>query len=365
MIRKVLLAAAVLPLAACSATDLATTTQRLRQADQAAKVATGVAATVSPEEKQTAPDAVTLASAAPISAEAIETPLKKIRGKESIVNQKPRIAIAGYNVAAITKSRSVATSMGTLTRSGAKTSMTMLLEGVDDALLTEIADAAYADLVAQFAAEGIDVAPLSEITAADADKKIFPGEAAFNGDLQRGNGDGKVRVAGVSGAGVSNYAPVGRITFGGNGAVKPAGALDAVMLFPNLCLGFAQTSGSGTKMFGSSARVEGGAMFSVDPASKVEAVYSNGRFLDGWATWGLKETIGVADAFAEVSKTGSSNNALAVGLSSALGTGMGANSKSEYTVVADRERYKALALKAAKGMNAALVAEVVAARSGS
>lgn len=366
MIKKLLVTAAILPLAACSATDLATTTQRLRQADQAAKVASGVAATVAPKEVEDAPASVTLADAAPITSDAFDVTLKRVSGKAGAVNAKSRIAVVGYNVGAIHKSRAVASTRGGFGRSSAKASMTMLLAGVDDALLQDVADEAYGDLVARLTSAGFDVVSPEEMKTAPGAEKILPGDAAYDGDLKRGNGDGKIRVAGPHALGVSDYNPLGRITFNGNKMAQAGGALDAVLVFPNLSLGFAQTDGSGNAMFARKASVEGGALFHVDSATKIDLVYSkSGRFADGWASWQTKGWAGTDEAFAEVAKTGSSNNALAVGLSSALGTSMGSNSKSEYTVVADPERYKALALKAAKGVNAALVAELAAGRSGS
>lgn len=364
MIKKLFIAAAMLPLAACSATSIAQQTQRLRQADQALKIGAGAVATVAPKDVEAAPESVTLANAEPISGEAIFAPVKRVRGKASSLTAKPRIAVAGYNIAAIVQSRAVASTSGGFTRNSARTSMTMRLAGVDDALLQEIADAAYADLVTQFAAAGIDIVPLSEISAAEGAAKLFAGEPAFNGDLKRGNGDGKVRVAGVSATGATSYSALGRTTFNGNAIAKPSGALDAIMVFPNLCLGFAETSGSGNRMFASKAHVEGEAEFMIDEASKAEIAYSSGRFLDGWATLQLKENVSAPEQFATVAKTGSRNNALAVGLSSALGSNMGSSSSSEYTVTADPERYRALALKAAKGFNASLVAEFKAARNG-
>ncbi len=196
--------------------------------------------------------------------------------------------------------------------------------------------------------------------------KILPGEAAYDGDLKRGNGDGKIRVAGPRMFGVSDYNPLGRVTFNGNKMAQAGGALDAVLMFPNLSLGFAQTESSGSSMFARKASVEGEAQFHVDPATKIDIAFSKkGRFADGWASWQANGWAGSDEAFAEVSKTGSRSNALAVGLSSALGTPMGSNSSNEYTVVADPARYKALALKAAKGVNASLVAQLAAARSGS
>lgn len=366
MIRKLLLTAAVLPLTACSATDLATSTQRLRQANQAAQVASGVASTVAPKDTEAVPEAVSLADAEPITGEAFDVTLKRVRGKAKAVTAKPRIAVVGYNVGAITKSRAVASTRGGFTRNSAKTSMTLLLAGIDDAVLQDVADEAYSDLVSRLTAAGFDVVGAEEMQSAPGIENILPGEAAYDGNLQRGNGNGRIRVAGPHALGASDYNALGRTTFNGNKMAKAGGALDAALLFPNLSLGFAQTESSGNAMFARKARVEGGAMFHVDPATKIDLVYSKkGRYADGWASWQTKDWAGTDAAFAEVAKTDSSNNALAVGLSKALGAGMGSNSKSEYTVVADPVRYKALALRAAKGVNTALVAEMLAARSGS
>lgn len=364
MLRKLFFAASLIPLAACSATTMTQTANKLRMANNAANIAGGLAAAAR-DGGEAAPADADLSAAAPISEEALAVPLRKMKGKASALAARPRIAVAGYNVGAIVKSRAVASTRGGFRRSSASASMTMRLAGVDDALLQTIADAAYADLVARLSAAGIDVVTADELRTSDGVEKILPGEASYDGDLKRGNGDGKILVAGPAATGVSSYNGLGRITFNGNIAAKPSDGLDAVLLFPNLSLGFAWTGGSGNAMFAKRASVEGGAFFHVDTATKLEAAYSkSGRFVDGWATYGVKENVGAEDAFAVVTKTDSSNNALAVGLSSALGAGMGSRSSSEYTVAADPERYKALALKAAKGFNAAIVERVVAARSG-
>jgi hypothetical protein len=74
---------------------------------------------------------------------------------------------------------------------------------------------------------------------------------------------------------------------------------------------------------------------------------------------GLKEDIGIDDPYGTLEKASERDNSAAVGLSHALGLGLGSNSGESYFVVADKQRYELLAVK---GFNKALVAQIKSAK---
>jgi len=143
---------------------------------------------------------------------------------------------------------------------------------------------------------------------------------------------------------------------------KSSAALDAIVVYPNLAIDFAWTSGGGQTMLNRNISVDAGARFALDQMSTFVALYSkDGRFVDDSATFGIEEDLGVDDSFATVVAEGSSDNSGSVGLSKALGFGMGSKKGSKYIVDADPERYEALAMNAARGFNTALVERIKAA----
>ncbi|MGE0595162.1 MAG: hypothetical protein AB7P07_02250 [Hyphomonadaceae bacterium] len=311
------------------------------------------------------------AQAASASAVQIGPPLpvemRRTRGGANVLAAMPRIALAGYNIGAFMTTRVSARSGGSLLGNsmGARARMDFSLVGVDQTLLQRIADAAHADLVAQLEAAGYEVSGAREVFADGRGANMLAGGGTYEGE-EPGT-QSEMLVAGPSGVGAVAYQGVGRLAVGGGGGMGAIShGLNAILVFPNLALDFAETSGSGNRSFGNRANVEGEARFGIDPMSKAEVFFSrSGRgFFDGWGTLQVTEATTVADEFASTEQTSQRSNT-GMGVASAiLGAGMQHSRRSGYEVTADPAAYEALALRAARGFNAALVAQIRAARGG-
>lgn len=301
-----------------------------------------------------------MASAAPIAGTPLSVALMAKRGSADVFAKRPKIAIAGYNVGAFQSAKIT----GTTTREqGASVSMSFALVGVDAAMLQRVADAGHADLVAQLQGAGIQVidAP-TFFKAAEADE-IIRSASPVEDEKMDGRAPKQLLVTGPSAVGVVSSFGLIPKGFNGNMGDQASAALDAIVIYPNVALDFAWTSGGGRSMLQRKVSVDAGARFALDQLSNIQVVYSkDGRYVDDSATLGLAEDLGVDDVFASVDKTGSSNNSGSVGLSNALGFGMSSRKGSQYTVTVDQKRYETLAMNAAKGFNAALVQQIRAAK---
>lgn len=301
-----------------------------------------------------------LASAAPIAGTPLSVSLVARRGSADVFAKRPKIALAGYNIGAFQTAK---ISGSTSREQGASVSMSLALAGVDAAMLQRIADAAHADLVAQLRGAGIDVidAP-SFFRSAEADE-VIRSSSPVDGEKMDGRAPKKLLVNGPSGVGVVSSFGLIPKGFNGNMGDQASAALDAIVIYPNVALDFAWTSGGGQSMLQRKVSVDAGARFALDQLSNIQVVYSkDGRYVDDSATLGLSEDLGVDDVFATVDRAGSSNNSASVGLSNALGFGMSSRKGSEYTVSVDQTRYETLAMNAAKGFNAALVRQIKTAK---
>ncbi len=309
--------------------------------------------------------------AAPIAADAIQPAagitvppapmtLERSGGRASALAGRTRIALAGYNIGAYTNVSTQASSGGGFTGFGARTRMDLALAGIEPALLQRIADAAHADLVAQLQAAGYDVVTAQDVLAAPGGQEALDPVESYEGEDPLGN---DMLVIGPTGVGAAQFHGVGRRMIGnGNRPATASNALDAVMLYPNLSLNFAYTAGSGNRMFSNRASVEAGPGFSA--SSIVQVVFSReGRFADGWTTLLMDEPLAIEGEFASMEEVDSSNNNVAVALSAVLGAGLQRSQRDTYLVTADPAAYETLALSAARGFNAAIVAQVQAARS--
>ncbi len=300
---------------------------------------------------------VSLADAAPIAESPLAVNLITTQGGSDAFALRPKIALAGYNVGAYLTDK---VTSRTFAGDGAKVSMALQLEGVDTAMLERIANAGHADLVAQLQAIGVDVIDAPTLFQSPTSDDISHSKEAVEG----GQSPKTLLLVGPKnvGAVLTPYSII-RKGFNGNVGVKSSSKLDAIVLYPNVALDFAWTSGSGSSMFNKKVSVEGGMRFALDQTTKCVAIYSNdGRFVDKSVQLGLKEDIGVDDPYGTLEKASERDNSGAVGLSHALGLGLGSNSGESYFVVADKQRYELLAMNAVKGFNKALVAQIKSAK---
>ncbi len=293
--------------------------------------------------------------------------MRRTRGNANVLSAMPRIALMGYNIGAFTYARVTASSGGSLfgNSMGARARMDFVLEGIDRARLERIATLAHDDLVSQLRAAGYEVSAAPEVFANGRGANFLADGGVFEGE-EPGT-QSELAVVGPEGVGAVGYQGVGRLAVGGgSGMGAISHELNAILLFPNLALDFVETSGSGNRSFGNRANVEGGARFSVDPMSKVEVFFSrSGRgFFDGWATLQVPSASAVDDEFASMVQTGASNNNAIAAISGILGAPMQSARRSAHTVSADPDKYEELALRAARGFNAAIVAQIRSARGG-
>ncbi|MDX2348873.1 MAG: hypothetical protein QNK32_00655 [Porticoccus sp.] len=300
-----------------------------------------------------------LASAGPIVEAPLPVILETFRGSADVFSDRPKIAIAGYNIGAYQTAKvSESTSRG----QGASVSMSFRLEGVDTSMLQRIADAAHADLVSQLQAAGIDVIDASALFAASEANEIKRSSKPVE-DKKSGRTSVKLVVVGPSDIGVVSSFGLIPKGFNGNVGDQASAALDAIVIYPNVALDFVWTAGGGKKMLQKRVSVEGGARFALDEISDCTAVYSkDGRFVDGSVELRPAEDVGVDDVFASVDEAGSKDNSTSVGISNAIGFAMGSRKGTEYLVTVDPKRYESLAMNATKGFNTALVQQIKSAK---
>ncbi|MCF7981325.1 MAG: hypothetical protein K9K86_05025 [Pseudomonadales bacterium] len=297
-----------------------------------------------------------VASANPIVSTPLSVTLETAKGSIKLFSKRPKVALAGYNIGAFqTAEISGSTSRG----QGASASMNIILEGVDAEMLQRIADAAQDDLVVQLQAANIEVIDAQTLFQSAESNEIKRSSEPVNGKQMDGRAPKKLIMVGPSNIGAVRMFSLVPKGFNGNIGDQASAALDAVVIYPNLALDFAWTSGGGQSMLKKSVSVEGGVRFALDSFSNFYAIYSkDGRFVDSAVTLQLKEDVGVDDIFARVELTDSKNNSGAVGISNALGFGMHSKKGNNYLVTVDPQRYEALALNAAKGFNSALVQQI-------
>ncbi len=289
--------------------------------------------------------------------------LRRDGGSRNALTEQPRIALFGYNLAAFTSSRVTASSGGSLFGGGmgARARMDFNLVGIDRALLERVATAAHDNLVAQLQAAGYEVVPAQQIFANGEGSRFLAEGGAYEAEAPGTEND--FVVVGPAGVGAVAHHGIARTSFAGNAPAPISAQHSAILLYPNLALDFVQTGGSGRRALGNRANVSGEARFGVNPISVVQAQFSRtGRFIDGWTTLNMRDGVSVDDEFATVGQTSESNNNAAVIVSAILGAGMQSARRSGYDVVADPAAYEALAMRAARGFNAAIVAQVREAR---
>ncbi|MEZ5958971.1 MAG: hypothetical protein R3C30_00900 [Hyphomonadaceae bacterium] len=311
---------------------------------------------------EAAADEPTAAPAA-IAAAPLPVELRRDGGQRTALTGLPRIALVGYNFGAFVHSRVSASSGGSLFGGGmgARARMDFNLVGVDRATLERIATSAHADLVAQMQAAGIEVVPATEVFANGQHARFLADGGAYEAEPPGTEND--LVVVGPEGVGAVTLNGMARTSIAGNAPVAIAQSTNAILLYPNLALDFVQTGGSGRRALGNRANVEGEPNVGVNPISVVQVHYSRGRFLDGWTTLNMREGVWADEEFASVAQTSENNNNASVVISAILGAGMQSSRRSGYDVVADPVAYEALALRAARGFNAAIVRQVLAARA--
>lgn len=294
----------------------------------------------------------------------MEMRLKKDMGQDRTFRIFPnRVVVAGYNVGAFRTAQTTGRASGGVfnTNQGARSTVQLVAWGIDQPLLTRIADAAYADLVARLEEAGFEVVPLEQARlAAGADKLQLGGPAdEVSAPADRGNVEGI--VVGPSETGVRRNYPLVRREFGSFGAPELSLTLESMVVMPNLMFDFARLQSS--RSLGYTASASADLQFGIHPGwSRMRVMASRRKqFLEGDFLFALDGQAVSDEPFGTVVDSNSSDNSLQQALGRSLGVGVQARSTESSAAQIDQARYEALALSAARGWNAAFVLQMRAA----
>jgi hypothetical protein len=279
-----------------------------------------------------------------------------------VLAARPKIAIPTYAIAVVRQGSIGASAMGAGSDIRQRaTSISTVLIGVDDSLAAKIAEDAYADLVKQLTAAGIEVVPADQLQS--------------NGEIARLN------VAGVQARGANNWSvyapaaaplreghPFDKAVLGGpksNIVLNDVSAeLDAITVTPSLALDYARYETSGRSNYTGSASAGMTLRFRVPTSGAIfinGAVKGKGGGFGGSMQCdphGSDEAFGVLFEVDDKSDDVGFHKAFAMaGLSDMY------RQSKYYGVEAVPERYAALARAAYQGFNTELVAQIVKARS--
>jgi hypothetical protein len=298
---------------------------------------------------------------------AIEAPAMSVVLKKDMGNDKPyklfpnRVMVAGYNLGAYRSATAIGGARGLLGGGyNAKSKVELTAEGIDEPLLTRIANAGYADLVAQLGQAGFEVVPLEQAMGSPGATKLKFGGASYESTVSVDKGKKRALIVGPQATGVRGNFPIAKMEIGSFGAPALSSELQAMIVLPNVVLDFAQLKGS---KFGNKATSEAELQFAVDPYHTKGRVMASTRsqFAEGDIIYVLADDAESDADFGAIGNSSSKNNGLERGLGAALGMGVVAKSKTEATVQIDPKAYEQLALSAVRGWNAALVAQMKAA----
>lgn len=283
---------------------------------------------------------------------------------------RPKIVIPGYTLAFVQGASASAFGGGAgLDTSQRRTQIATRLVGLTDPMAQDMADAAYADLVAQLEAAGFEVVDLATFQASEQ----MRGLARYDGPVGgQGIIDSRATKAWVA------YGPralpiiKGHAFETGMGAVAASGALlrfgrasrdlDAIVLSPRVLLDYIDMESTGRRTYSGSASVDADLRFGINPTSKVDFVWGNnsGGAMPGWFTTKgafTPQPFGILAQTADRSDSIATHNALV-----SIGFGSVYRQSLVYDAEVSPKRYAALSRAAVQGFNAALVAEIRKAR---
>lgn len=283
--------------------------------------------------------------------------LKKWMGQDRTFGIFPnRIFVAGYNIGALRKVAAEGKARGGImnTNQGASSKSELVAQGINEGMLTRIANAALGDLIFQLKAAGYDVVSLEAARAAEGAEKLGFGTAPYSAT---GN---DILVVGPANTGVRSNFPLAKTEFGSFGAPVLSLSLESMVVMPNLAFDFGWAAGN--RSWGYTASSKTGVRFGINTAHSRMRVFASKRrqFLEGDFLFS-PDGEPVSDAeFASVSGTENSDNGDFQRMNAALGLGVQARSKETNYLSIDQRRYELLALSAARGWNTAFVAALKA-----
>lgn len=295
---------------------------------------------------------------APASAEkAIDAPAMPVAikggGQDRTFTIFPnRIFVAGYNIGAVRKVVAVGKARGGLFgggTSGATSKSELLADGINETLLTRIADAAMTDLIFQLKAAGFEVVPVATARATAGGDKLKFDTPPYSGTAE------EILVAGPTATGVRGNYPLAKFELGAFGTPELSLTLESMVAMPNLVFDFAWAQGN--RSLGFTATSQTGLRFGVNPLhSKMRVLASKRKqFIEGDYVFSIDGEATSDRQFATIADTERSDNRTARMINGLLGLGMTARSKQTGFAQIDQAAYEALALSAAKGWNTAFV----------
>lgn len=283
---------------------------------------------------------------------------------------RPKIAIPGYTIAFVHGATASAFGGGAgLDTNKRRTQIATRLVGLTDEMAQEIADEAYADLVRQLEAAGFQVVDPAAQLASEQMQGLARYSAPFGG---QGIIDSRATKAWVV-YGPTALPPIkGHAFETGMGAVAASGALmrfgrasrdlDAIIISPRLLIDYIDMESTGQRVYSGSASVDAELRFGINPKSQVDFVWGNnsGGAMPGWFTTKgafTPQPFGILAQTADRSDSIATHNALV-----SVGFGSIYRQSLVYDAEVSPKRYAALSRAAIQGFNAALVAEIRAAR---
>ena len=304
------------------------------------------------------------AVAAPGTDKAIETPampvaIKKWMGQDRTFSIFPnRIFVAGYNVGALRKVVAVGKARGGLLGgSGATSKSELYADGIDEAMLNRVANAALADLTFQLKAAGYEVVPLATARATAGADKLKLDTPAYSATGE------EILVVGPTETGVRGNTPLAKLEIGSMGAPELTMTLESMVVMPNLAFDFAWAQGNRT--LGFTATSQTGVRFGINPHHTRMRIFASKRkqFLEGDFIFAPDGEATSDRQFATIADTERTDNRGMRVVNALLGLNVMARSKQTGFAQIDRAVYEELALGAAKGWNTAFVA-ALRARTG-
>lgn len=298
-------------------------------------------------------------------ADVATTDIRKLVDVKSIRAAKgaKRVAVPGYRVIFTTRSKVTARAedwlggVGGGRSSGAKASMEVVLGNVDFETLQKIADAAYADLIADLKEGGMEVVPLETIQASPSFQKMkMTGSTADKPYTKKSrdkktsylvvspsqiplwftNWDGDISDQGMSQTNIRAIAAMSK-------------ELDALMLFPIMHVDFASLGASGGK-FARRASVQAKAAIYANPAYTLFYIATD----KGGGFARMHDGIGVEGDPGDFVTADQASNEAFIGSMQKIGIDFGpVKSKKNMVLQTNRENFHSLAYEALTGTNEA------------
>jgi hypothetical protein len=298
-------------------------------------------------------------------ADVATTDIRKLVDVKSIKGAKGarRVAVPGYRVIFTTRSKVTAPAedwlggVGGGSSSGAKASMEVVLGNVEFETLQKIADAAYADLIADLKEGGMEVVPLETITASPSFQKMKMTGSTADKPYTKKSRDKNTSYLVVSPSAIplwfSNFdgdiSDQGMSQTNIRAVMAMSKELDALMLFPIMHVDFASLGASGGK-FARRASVQAKAAIYANPAYTLFYIAND----KGGAFARITDGIGVEGDPGQFVTADQASNEAFIGSMQKIGIDFGpVKSKKNMVLQANRENFHSLAYEALTGTNEA------------